>query len=107
MFECLVGWPPFCAENRQDVYRKIVSWQQSLYFPDDVKINRMSEHLIRRYVCFRDSLYPPLKRKTFTLPLPTHEPYPPLPILFLPKILSSNFPPTTSPSPPPPIHDLG
>lgn len=49
MFECLVGWPPFCADNRQDVYRKIVSFSTSLYFPDDVQISSYSEHLIRRY----------------------------------------------------------
>ncbi|KAF3771232.1 serine/threonine-protein kinase cot-1 [Cryphonectria parasitica EP155] len=51
MFECLVGWPPFCAEVRQDVYRKIVNWQQCLYFPGDVHISRSSEHLIRSLIC--------------------------------------------------------
>ncbi|KAI5295191.1 Serine/threonine-protein kinase [Ascosphaera atra] len=25
MFECLVGWPPFCAEDATDTYRKIVN----------------------------------------------------------------------------------
>lgn len=51
MFECLVGWPPFCAEDRRDTYRKIVNWQQSLYFPDDVVLSYNSEHLIRSLVC--------------------------------------------------------
>lgn len=50
MFECLVGWPPFCAENRRDVYGKIVSWQKSLYFPDDVRIGHCAEHLIRSLI---------------------------------------------------------
>lgn len=35
MFECLIGWPPFCAEDAHDTYRKIVNWKQTLYFPDD------------------------------------------------------------------------
>lgn len=52
MFECLVGWPPFCADNRQDVYRKIVNYSTCLYFPDDVQVSSYSEHLIRRYVVF-------------------------------------------------------
>ena len=26
MFECLIGWPPFCAEEPHDTYRKIVDW---------------------------------------------------------------------------------
>lgn len=48
MFECLVGWPPFCAEHRHDVYRKIVNWRQSLYFPDDIMLSQEAEGLIRR-----------------------------------------------------------
>lgn len=47
MFECLVGWPPFCAEDRRDVYRKIVNWKDSLYLPDDVRVSHGAEHLIR------------------------------------------------------------
>lgn len=35
MFECLVGWPPFCAEDAHDTYRKIVNWRQMLYFPEE------------------------------------------------------------------------
>ncbi|RYP47305.1 hypothetical protein DL768_006607 [Monosporascus sp. mg162] len=50
MFECLVGWPPFCAEDSHDTYRKIVNWRQSLYFPDDITLGTEAEHLIRRQV---------------------------------------------------------
>ncbi len=35
MFECLVGWPPFCAEDAHDTYKKIVNWKQHLFFPED------------------------------------------------------------------------
>ncbi|KAI1651547.1 serine/threonine-protein kinase cot-1 [Daldinia loculata] len=51
MFECLVGWPPFCAEDSHDTYRKIVNWRQSLYFPDDITLGREAEHLIRSLIC--------------------------------------------------------
>lgn len=51
MFECLVGWPPFCAEDSHDTYRKIVNWRQSLYFPDDITLGAEAEHLIRSLVC--------------------------------------------------------
>lgn len=30
MFECLVGYPPFCSENAHDTYRKIIDWQHRL-----------------------------------------------------------------------------
>ncbi|KUI61085.1 Serine/threonine-protein kinase cot-1 [Cytospora mali] len=50
MFECLVGWPPFCAEDRRDVYRKIVNWQNCLHFPDDVQIGHCAENLIRSLI---------------------------------------------------------
>lgn len=68
MFECLIGWPPFCAEEPHDTYsfeahvyntlyrqtltddsyRKIVDWRNTLYFPDDIPLNREPENLIRR-----------------------------------------------------------
>ncbi|KAL9110899.1 MAG: hypothetical protein Q9187_007998, partial [Circinaria calcarea] len=51
MFECLIGWPPFCAEDPHDTYRKIVDWQQTLYFPEDIPLGREAEHLIRSLLC--------------------------------------------------------
>ncbi|CAK7245001.1 MAG: Serine/threonine-protein kinase [Sporothrix thermara] len=51
MFECLVGWPPFCAEDRHDTYHKIVTWRQSLYFPDDITLGTEAENLIRSLIC--------------------------------------------------------
>ncbi|GFZ52116.1 Serine/threonine-protein kinase CBK1 [Saitozyma sp. JCM 24511] len=54
MFECLVGYPPFCSENAHDVYRKIIDWRNHLYFPDDVHLSREAEDLIRRMLCEAD-----------------------------------------------------
>ncbi|KAK4663511.1 Serine/threonine-protein kinase [Podospora pseudopauciseta] len=51
MFECLIGWPPFCAEDSHDTYRKIVNWRQSLYFPDDIQLKPDAENLIRSLIC--------------------------------------------------------
>ncbi|KAL2153458.1 hypothetical protein VTH82DRAFT_4613 [Thermothelomyces myriococcoides] len=51
MFECLVGWPPFCAEDSHDTYRKIVNWRQSLYFPEDIQLGVEAENLIRSLIC--------------------------------------------------------
>lgn len=48
MFECLVGYAPFCSENPGDTYKKITAWQDYLLFPDEVHISREAEHLIRR-----------------------------------------------------------
>jgi protein-serine/threonine kinase len=52
MFECLVGYPPFCSESTNETYQKIVQWQYHLAFPDDVHLSREAEDLIRRYVVF-------------------------------------------------------
>jgi protein-serine/threonine kinase len=49
MFECLVGYPPFCSESTQETYQKIMQWQYHLLFPDDVHLSREAEDLIRRY----------------------------------------------------------
>jgi protein-serine/threonine kinase len=48
MFECQIGWPPFCAEEAHDTYRKIVNWRQTLHFPEDVQLGPEAENLIRR-----------------------------------------------------------
>ncbi|KAL6309535.1 kinase-like protein [Sparassis latifolia] len=54
MFECLVGYPPFCSENTHDTYQKIIQWQNYLIFPDDVHLSREAEDLIRRLVTSPD-----------------------------------------------------
>ncbi|KAK4051784.1 Serine/threonine-protein kinase [Microbotryomycetes sp. JL221] len=54
MFECLVGYPPFCSENAHDTYRKIIDWKNQLYFPDDVRLSREAEDMIRRMITGHD-----------------------------------------------------
>ncbi|ODQ65004.1 YNL161Wp-like protein [Nadsonia fulvescens var. elongata DSM 6958] len=48
MYECLVGWPPFCSETPQETYRKILNWHETLQFPDEIHLSIESEDLIRR-----------------------------------------------------------
>lgn len=48
MFECLVGYPPFCSETPHETYTKIMNWRYHLVFPDDVHLSREAEDLIRR-----------------------------------------------------------
>jgi serine/threonine protein kinase len=54
MFECLVGYPPFCSESTNETYQKIVQWQYHLAFPDDVHLSREAEDLIRRLITSPD-----------------------------------------------------
>ncbi|KAJ2852239.1 Serine/threonine-protein kinase [Coemansia brasiliensis] len=51
MFECLVGYPPFCSDNSHETYRKIMHWRETLIFPDDVRLSPESVHLIRSLLC--------------------------------------------------------
>ncbi|KAG5952874.1 cobalt toxicity [Claviceps sorghi] len=51
MYECLVGWPPFCAEHPHDTYRKIVTWWETLCFPNDIRLGTEAQDLIRRLIC--------------------------------------------------------
>ncbi|KAG9954500.1 kinase-like protein, partial [Aureobasidium melanogenum] len=55
MFECLIGWPPFCAEEPHDTYRKIVDWPRNLHFPPDQQIGAEAEHFIRSLICDADN----------------------------------------------------
>ncbi|EKG19532.1 hypothetical protein MPH_03396 [Macrophomina phaseolina MS6] len=51
MFECLIGWPPFCAEEPHDTYRKIVDWPRNLHFPPDQQLGAEAEDFIRSLIC--------------------------------------------------------
>ncbi|KAL2915494.1 Serine/threonine-protein kinase [Polyrhizophydium stewartii] len=88
MYECLVGYPPFCADNAHETYRKIMNWRENLFVPDDVHLTREAEDLlqreIRRHPFFRGvdwatlrsiraPLVPQLKSITDTSYFPTDE----------------------------------
>ncbi|KAH9252631.1 hypothetical protein BASA81_009411 [Batrachochytrium salamandrivorans] len=51
MYECLVGYPPFVSDNAHETYRKIVSWRENLFVPDDVHLTREAEDLLQRLLC--------------------------------------------------------
>ena len=48
MYECLIGYPPFCSESTHDTYQKIMHWRDYLVFPDDVHLSIEAEDLMRR-----------------------------------------------------------
>lgn len=51
MYECLVGYPPFFADDPIDTCRKIVNWRKTLKFPPEANLSMAAEDLIRRLVC--------------------------------------------------------
>ncbi|XP_076825342.1 serine/threonine-protein kinase 38-like [Clavelina lepadiformis] len=46
MYECLIGYPPFCSESPQETYRKVMNWRTTLVFPDEVPISDVARYLI-------------------------------------------------------------
>ncbi|MCJ1329281.1 Serine/threonine-protein kinase [Thelotrema lepadinum] len=56
MYESIVGWPPFCADDPHDTYRKIVDWRNTFYFPDDgPPLEDAATDLIRQLLCDAES----------------------------------------------------
>ncbi|KAI9727556.1 MAG: Serine/threonine-protein kinase [Chrysothrix sp. TS-e1954] len=51
MFECMIGWPPFCADDSNETYRKIVDWPRHLHFPPDQQLHPHPENFIRSLIC--------------------------------------------------------
>jgi protein-serine/threonine kinase len=51
MFECLVGYPPFCSDTPQETYRKVISWKNWLSFPEEVHLSWEAEDFIKRLLC--------------------------------------------------------
>lgn len=46
MYEMLIGYPPFCSENPQDTYRKVMNWRDTLIFPAEVPISEEAKDTI-------------------------------------------------------------
>jgi len=51
MYECLVGYPPFYAEDPMATCRKIVNYKKTLQFPEEAHLSKQAEDLIRRLIC--------------------------------------------------------
>ncbi|XP_013389892.1 serine/threonine-protein kinase 38-like isoform X2 [Lingula anatina] len=51
MYEMLIGYPPFCSENPQETYRKVMNWRETLIFPPEVPISTEAKDLILRFCC--------------------------------------------------------
>jgi len=50
MYECLVGYPPFYAEDPMSTCRKIVNWRKTLVFPDEARLSNDSRDLITKLI---------------------------------------------------------
>lgn len=48
------GYPPFCSENPQETYRKVMNWRETLVFPPEVPISEEAKDTIIRFCCEAD-----------------------------------------------------
>ncbi|GJN32186.1 hypothetical protein PR202_gb20670 [Eleusine coracana subsp. coracana] len=51
MYEMLVGYPPFYADDPITTCRKIVHWKNHLKFPEDARLSNEARDLICRLLC--------------------------------------------------------
>lgn len=51
MYECLVGYPPFYADDPMSTCRKIVNWKKTLVFPPEASLSVAAKDLIQRLIC--------------------------------------------------------
>eukprot|EP00276_Gloeochaete_wittrockiana_P003828 CAMPEP_0184646788 /NCGR_PEP_ID=MMETSP0308-20130426/3577_1 /TAXON_ID=38269 /ORGANISM="Gloeochaete witrockiana, Strain SAG 46.84" /LENGTH=459 /DNA_ID=CAMNT_0027077157 /DNA_START=65 /DNA_END=1441 /DNA_ORIENTATION=+ len=51
MFEMVVGYPPFYADEPMGTCRKILNWRQTLRFPDDCNLSPQCRDFIQRLLC--------------------------------------------------------
>ncbi|XP_052239573.1 serine/threonine-protein kinase 38-like isoform X2 [Dreissena polymorpha] len=54
MYEMLIGYPPFCSENPQETYRKVMNWRETLVFPPEMPISCEAKDLIQNLCCDPD-----------------------------------------------------
>jgi len=50
MFECLVGFPPFYADNPMDTCKKILHWERTFHFPEETNVSVAGKDLIKKLV---------------------------------------------------------
>jgi len=50
MYECLVGYPPFYAEDPMSTCRKIVNWKKTLVFPDEARLAPDAKDIITKLI---------------------------------------------------------
>lgn len=50
MYECLVGYPPFYAEDPMSTCRKIVNWKKTLVFPEEANLSPAAEDLVTKLI---------------------------------------------------------
>lgn len=57
LYECLVGYPPFYADEPMQTCRKIINWRQSFGFPPEAKatLSLQCMDFIKRLVCSADT----------------------------------------------------
>lgn len=67
MYECLVGYPPFYADDPMSTCRKIVNWKKTLVFPEEAHLSPAAKDLLMRLM--QDSskrlTFPDIKKHPF------------------------------------------
>lgn len=51
LYEMLVGYPPFYAEDALKTCRKILNWRETLRFPPEANVSWAAKNLIQSLVC--------------------------------------------------------
>lgn len=47
------GYPPFCSENPQETYRKVMNWRETLIFPPEVPISEEARQIIQKCAIYQ------------------------------------------------------
>lgn len=55
MYECLIGYPPFYAEDAMSTCHKIINWRTTLVFPEDAHLSKDARDLITKLICDRST----------------------------------------------------
>lgn len=51
MYECLVGYPPFYADDPMSTCRKIMNWKKTLTYPREAKLSQEARGMLSLLIC--------------------------------------------------------
>jgi len=72
MYECLVGYPPFYADQPLQTCRKIVNYKRTLKIPSEAGLTREAKDILLRLICSSRSRlkFPKIKKHSFFKSVP-------------------------------------
>lgn len=64
LYEMLVGYTPFCADNNAETCLKVQNWKNTFYIPEEANLSPAAIDLLKRLICDPSNVLLNVRRQT-------------------------------------------